>query len=119
MMQMLMIKNPLFRKGLRLPQRLCYINSMSFWLFPLIRLTYLYVPLVYLFFGIEIFVATFPEVMAYMLQLPRDRLHGSERALQLVTDGPSSRKSTRSRRRPIWPVRCCGPCCARAAPSST
>ncbi len=67
MMQMLMLKNPLFRKGLRMPQRLCYINSMSFWLFPLIRLTYLYVPLVYLFFGIEIFVATFPEVMAYML----------------------------------------------------
>ncbi|TYB90983.1 UDP-forming cellulose synthase catalytic subunit [Oceaniovalibus sp. ACAM 378] len=67
MMQMLMLKNPLFRKGLRLPQRLCYINSMSFWLFPLVRMTYLLVPLVYLFFGIEIFVATFPEVMAYML----------------------------------------------------
>ncbi|KAA2312093.1 cellulose synthase catalytic subunit (UDP-forming) [Pseudooceanicola sediminis] len=67
MMQMLLLKNPLFRKGLRLPQRLCYINSMSFWLFPLIRLTYLVVPLVYLFFGIEIFVATFPDVMAYML----------------------------------------------------
>ena len=67
MMQMLLLKNPLFRRGLRLPQRLCYINSMSFWLFPLIRLTYLLVPLVYLFFGIEIFVATFPDVMAYML----------------------------------------------------
>ncbi|QOL79572.1 UDP-forming cellulose synthase catalytic subunit [Pseudooceanicola spongiae] len=67
MMQMLLLKNPLFRKGLRFPQRLCYINSMSFWLFPLIRLTYLMVPLVYLFFGIEIFVATFPDVMAYML----------------------------------------------------
>jgi len=67
MMQMLLLKNPLFRRGLRLPQRLCYINSMSFWLFPLIRLTYLLVPLVYLFFGVEIFVATFPDVMAYML----------------------------------------------------
>lgn len=67
MMQMLMLKNPLFRKGLRLPQRMCYINSMSFWVFPLIRLTYIYAPLVYLFFGIEIFVATFTDVMAYML----------------------------------------------------
>jgi len=67
MMQMLLLKNPLFRRGLRAPQRLCYINSMSFWLFPLIRLTYLLVPLVYLFFGVEIFVATFPDVMAYML----------------------------------------------------
>ncbi|WP_226783048.1 UDP-forming cellulose synthase catalytic subunit [Oceaniglobus trochenteri] len=67
MMQMLLLKNPLFRRGLRIPQRFCYINSMSFWLFPLIRLTYLLVPLVYLFFGVEIFVATFPDVMAYML----------------------------------------------------
>jgi cellulose synthase (UDP-forming) len=67
MMQMLMLKNPLFRKGLRLPQRLCYINSMSFWVFPIIRLTYIYAPLVYLIFGIEIFVATFTDVMAYML----------------------------------------------------
>lgn len=67
MMQMLMLKNPLFRKGLTLSQRLCYVNSMSFWLFPLIRLTYLFVPLVYLFFGLQIFVATLPDVMAYML----------------------------------------------------
>lgn len=67
MMQMLLLKNPLFRKGLQLPQRLCYINSMSFWLFPLMRLFYLYVPLIYLFFGVEIFVATFDEVLAYML----------------------------------------------------
>ncbi|MGO4908474.1 UDP-forming cellulose synthase catalytic subunit [Pseudorhodobacter sp. W20_MBD10_FR17] len=67
MMQMLMLKNPLFRKGLTLPQRMCYINSMSFWVFPIIRLTYIYAPLVYLFFGIEIFVATFSDVLAYML----------------------------------------------------
>lgn len=67
MMQMLILKNPIFRKGLALRQRICYLNSMSFWLFPLIRMFYLLVPLVYLFFGIEIFVATFQEVMAYML----------------------------------------------------
>ena len=67
MIQMLMLKNPLFRKGLNLTQRLCYINSISFWLFPLIRLAYLLVPLVYLYFGLTIFVATLPDVMAYML----------------------------------------------------
>ena len=67
MMQMLFLKNPLFRRGLSLPQRICYINSMSFWLFPLMRLFYLLVPLVYLFFGVEILVATFEEVLAYML----------------------------------------------------
>jgi cellulose synthase (UDP-forming) len=64
---MLFLKNPLFRRGLSLPQRICYINSMSFWLFPLMRLFYLLVPLVYLFFGVEILVATFEEVLAYML----------------------------------------------------
>lgn len=67
MMQMLLLKNPLFRSGLSLPQRICYINSMSFWLFPLVRLVYLCVPLVYLFFGVEILVATLEEVLAYML----------------------------------------------------
>lgn len=67
MMQMLVLKNPLFRRGLRLPQRMCYLNSMSFWLFPLIRLVYILVPLVYLYFGIEIFVATIEDVLAFML----------------------------------------------------
>ncbi|HBU14174.1 MAG: cellulose synthase catalytic subunit (UDP-forming) [Rhodobacteraceae bacterium GWE1_64_9] len=67
MMQMLLLKNPLFRPGLRFPQRLCYLNSMSFWLFPLIRMAYLLTPLIYLFFGIEIFVATHGDALAYML----------------------------------------------------
>jgi len=67
MMQMLMLKNPLFRKGLQTMQRLCYINSMSFWLFPIIRLVYLIAPLSYLFFGVEIFVSTFEEAIVYVL----------------------------------------------------
>ncbi|WP_126975478.1 UDP-forming cellulose synthase catalytic subunit [Frigidibacter oleivorans] len=65
MMQMLLLKNPLMRKGLGLRQRLCYLNSMSFWFFPVIRLVYLLAPLVYLIFGIEIFVATIQEAAAY------------------------------------------------------
>jgi cellulose synthase (UDP-forming) len=65
MMQMLMLKNPLLRPGLRPLQRLCYINSMAFWLFPLIRLVYLIAPLCYLFFGIEIFVSSFQESVVY------------------------------------------------------
>lgn len=66
-MQMLMLKNPLFRRGLQFRQRLCYINSISFWVFPLIRMTYLCVPLVYLFLGTQIVVASLPDVMAYMI----------------------------------------------------
>jgi len=67
MVQMLLLKNPLFRKGLSVQQRLCYVNSMSFWLFPLVRLGFLIIPLFYLFFGLEIFVATGDEVLAYMV----------------------------------------------------
>lgn len=67
MMQMLMLKNPLFRPGLSFMQRLCYLNSMSFWFFPIIRLVYLLAPLAYLFFGVEIFVTTFGEAVAYVL----------------------------------------------------
>jgi cellulose synthase (UDP-forming) len=67
MMQMLMLKNPLFRGGLRMLQRLCYINSMSYWLFPIVRLVYLIAPLFYLFFGVEIFVSTFRDAMVYTL----------------------------------------------------
>lgn len=67
MMQMLVLKNPLFRSGLKPLQRLCYLNSMSFWFFPLVRLIFLMAPLTYLFFGIEIFVSTFQEAMTYVL----------------------------------------------------
>ena len=66
MMQLLILKNPLRGKGLSLTQRLCYFNSMSFWLFPLVRLVFILAPLLYLFFGLEIFVATIQEVAVYM-----------------------------------------------------
>jgi cellulose synthase (UDP-forming) len=67
MMQMMMLKNPLFRQGLTLLQRMCYFNSMSFWLFPLIRLAYLLAPLSYLFFGVQIFVSTLRDAWVYTL----------------------------------------------------
>jgi len=65
MMQILMLKNPLFRGGLSLAQRLCYLSSMAYWLFPLARLTFLFAPLFYLFFGLSIFDASATEFAAY------------------------------------------------------
>lgn len=67
MMQMLILKNPLFRPGLGLKTRLCYFNSMSFWLFPVIRMAYLLAPLSYLIFGVEIFVGTAQDALAFSL----------------------------------------------------
>ena len=66
MMQLLILKNPLKGKGLSITQRLCYLNSMTFWLFPLVRMTFIIAPLAYLFFGLQIFVATIEEVAVYM-----------------------------------------------------
>lgn len=67
MMQILRLKNPIFRPGLSLAQRLCYYNSISYWFFPLVRLVFLLSPLLYLFFGLQIFVATFEEALVYTL----------------------------------------------------
>ena len=66
MMQIFMLKNPLRRKGMSLTQRLCYLNSMTFWFFPLVRMVFILAPLAYLFFGLQIFVATIQEVLVYM-----------------------------------------------------
>lgn len=66
MMQLLILKNPLKYRGLSITQKLCYLNSMTFWLFPLVRMTFILAPLMYLFFGLQIFVATIEEVAVYM-----------------------------------------------------
>ncbi|CAH1651043.1 Cellulose synthase catalytic subunit (UDP-forming) [Hyphomicrobiales bacterium] len=67
MMQILLYHRPIFKRGLSLPQRLCYSSSALFWLFPFARLTFLIAPLFYLFFGLEIFTASGPEFIAYVL----------------------------------------------------
>jgi cellulose synthase (UDP-forming) len=66
MIQLLLTRNPFRLRGLSLFQRLCYFNSMSYWLFPVFRLVLLMAPLSYLFFGIELFVTTAGEAMAFM-----------------------------------------------------
>lgn len=65
MLQILLLKNPLFKRGLSLPQRLCYLSSSVFWLFPLARLFFLLTPLTYLVFGMQIFQASFDEFLGY------------------------------------------------------
>ena len=51
MMQILRFRFPLLKRGLSLPQRLCYMSSTLFWLFPFPRAIFLVSPLFYLFFG--------------------------------------------------------------------
>lgn len=65
MIQILILKNPLWKSGLSLAQRLAYLSSMAFWLFPLSRMAFVIAPLLYIFFGIKIYVANVQEFVAY------------------------------------------------------
>ena len=65
MMQIFLLKNPILKRGLSLTQRLCYLSSMTFWLFPLPRLIFMMSPLLYIFFDIRIFVSSLDEALAY------------------------------------------------------
>uniref|UniRef100_A0A832EJQ2 Glycosyltransferase n=1 Tax=Desulfacinum infernum TaxID=35837 RepID=A0A832EJQ2_9BACT len=67
MIQILLLKNPLFAKGLSLSQRLCYLNSCLFWLFGLARIIFFLAPLAYLFFGLRVYNASVVQVLAYAL----------------------------------------------------
>jgi cellulose synthase (UDP-forming) len=65
MMQILRFRFPPLKRGLSLAQRLCYMSSTMFWLFPISRIIFLISPLFYLFFGLEIFNASGAEFLAY------------------------------------------------------
>ncbi len=67
MMQILFFRFPLFKRGLSFPQRLCYMSSTLFWLFPFPRLMFLIAPLFYLFLDLQIFTASSGEFVAYTL----------------------------------------------------
>ena len=65
MMQILILKNPLFRRGLHLPQRIGYLSSSLFWLFPFPRLVFVMAPLMFIFFDLKIYVANVPDFLSY------------------------------------------------------
>ncbi len=67
MVQILLLKNPLFKHGLTLAQRLCYLSSSMFWLFPLSRIVFIFAPMCYIFFDMKIYVANQQEFIAYTL----------------------------------------------------
>ena len=65
MIQILLLKPPFFKRGLSLMQRIAYLSSMTFWLFPLSRMTFMLAPMLYIFFDLEIYNASFQEFFAY------------------------------------------------------
>lgn len=85
MMQLLILKGAPFRRGLSLSQRLCYLNSVTFWFFPLTRIIFLVAPLAFLLFGVELLrvpdEGAHLPIIAYFLAmfLTQNALFGRER----------------------------------------
>ncbi|MDQ0317214.1 UDP-forming cellulose synthase catalytic subunit [Amorphus orientalis] len=67
MLQIILLKRPFLKSGLKIQQRLCYLAASMFWIFPFARLTFLFAPLAYLFFSLQIFNASGAEFAAYTM----------------------------------------------------
>jgi cellulose synthase (UDP-forming) len=67
MIQILRIDNPLFAPGLRLPQRLCYFNAMSHFLYAIPRLIFLSAPLIFLLLNHTNIPGYWAAILAYAL----------------------------------------------------
>ncbi|WP_233504325.1 UDP-forming cellulose synthase catalytic subunit [Xylophilus ampelinus] len=67
MAQIARTDNPLLGPGLRLGQRLCYLNAMLHFFYGLPRIIFMTAPLAYLLFGAHIFQATAVLILSYAL----------------------------------------------------
>jgi len=65
MTQILLLKNPLFRRGLTLGQRVGYLSSLLFWFFAVARLVFILTPLLFLLGGFNIMEVRLEEILAY------------------------------------------------------
>ncbi|MEH6695066.1 MAG: UDP-forming cellulose synthase catalytic subunit [Hyphomonas sp.] len=67
MVQIFLLKNPLLKKGLTFGQRVGYFNSCFYWFFPLARMAFILGPLLYLLFGIQVYVGDLSDFLMYGL----------------------------------------------------
>jgi len=67
MIQILRTDNPLFARGLKFPQRLCYFNAMCHFLYAVPRLIFLSAPLIYLIFGRTNVAGYWAAILAYAM----------------------------------------------------
>lgn len=67
MTQIFRLDNPLFGRGLKWQQRLCYLNAMLSFQFALPRVAFLTAPLAYLLFNLNIIHSSASLIFAYML----------------------------------------------------
>ncbi|MGA2961509.1 MAG: UDP-forming cellulose synthase catalytic subunit, partial [Candidatus Korobacteraceae bacterium] len=85
MIQILRLDNPLFKRTLSWPQRLCYFNAMAHFLYALPRLVFLVAPLMYLLFGLVNIYGYWVAILAYAVphivlsSLTNSRIQGQHR----------------------------------------
>ena len=85
MIQILRTDNPLFARGLKLPQRLCYFNAMLHFLYAMPRLIFLTSPLAYLLVNHSNLPGYWAAILAYavphlvMANLTNSRIQGEHR----------------------------------------
>ncbi|QKV20596.1 UDP-forming cellulose synthase catalytic subunit [Oricola thermophila] len=85
MIQIMLLRNPLLQPGLTFPQRLSYLSSNLFWMFPLVRLAFFAAPLLFILFDMKIYVASLDEFFAYTVtylivaEMVRTYLYGNVR----------------------------------------
>jgi cellulose synthase (UDP-forming) len=65
MTQIFLLTNPLFIRGLKLYQRLCYVNCAAFWFLSFSRLIFYIAPVFFLLFGMHVYYASVTQVLAY------------------------------------------------------
>ena len=85
MFQIFLLKNPLFKRGLSLAQKICYLSNMMYWFFSFPRMSFFFAPLLYIFFSMHIYQANAQEFVAYTIvymianMLMQNRLYGTVR----------------------------------------
>ena len=67
MIQVMRTDNPIFARGLKWPQRLCYFNAMIHFLYAVPRLVFLTAPLVYMLLGRINIPGYWPAILAYAM----------------------------------------------------
>ncbi|MGL6017358.1 MAG: UDP-forming cellulose synthase catalytic subunit [Gibbsiella quercinecans] len=67
MTQIFRVDNPLLGRGLKLPQRLCYLSAMLYYQLGLPRVVFLTAPSVYLLFNLNIISSSASLIFAYAL----------------------------------------------------
>jgi cellulose synthase (UDP-forming) len=85
MIQILRTDNPLFAKGLKFAQRICYFNAMSHFLYAFPRLIFLTAPLIYLILGHTNVPGYWAAILAYafphliLSNITNSRIQGQHR----------------------------------------